>query len=873
MTIFLTLMAQQYYSIKSFNDANRKQNALFDIIEIADLKSTDLRFKWRGYRPTPSNLALIAIDDISVQEVGRWPWSHAKIAQIVDQVFAAGAKSLAFDIVFAEPEESIRQPGPDLIMTKALDAHRDRVVLGSFSENYDGETLKSLKPYQDYCRNEAFRALNANQFVKLNPTFIMNDLADDFVDLEFKNVLGPIFVDLRQKVEDELLQSYYHKSSLAQLTPQQQKHIALTQNDETYAYCWRWLTDEDEYFKSSEIRNQYSELLSHHEIFKNSDIDQALGKFKMAVASHPVPPFQNWTINIKEFQDSTDLTGSFNAEQDQDGAIRKSALFFRTGNRIGTSFIPSIGLQNYLLSTGLQARVDFDKDPHWPLQKILSRFEIYDSSQDPEKLVGSVPVDNQGRLSLNYYGGSHMFPHVSAKDLLSDSPTLTVSQEIQNPTTHLWTLETREVSKSDFLSGKALIIGATASGIYDLRVTPFEKNYPGPEVHLTLMGNLLDRKFLQSRGNESFWMIIFFLVFGIFFSLFISKLSALSGFLLTFFSLTLILFTDSILFERGYLVTTVLPLFLVLTLYMILTFYKYLTEERKKKYLRSTFSKYVSPAIVDEILKDPSNVDLGGQKMTLTVFFSDIRGFTTFSESMDAKVLAQFLNRYLTPMTNVIFANKGTLDKYMGDGIMAFFGAPIAFADNAECACRAALQSLKELEKLNQVLKKENWPPLSIGIGLNTSEMNVGNMGSDVVRSYTVIGDAVNLGSRLEGVTKEYGVQIIISEFTRDLIQNQFTTRKIGLVRVKGRKQPVQIFELISEGPAPIEWQEALILFHEALENYLRKDFSRALGQFKLCLIKRPEDGPSQIYLDRCLSYIQSPPPADWDGVDTMTSK
>jgi adenylate cyclase len=321
-------------------------------------------------------------------------------------------------------------------------------------------------------------------------------------------------------------------------------------------------------------------------------------------------------------------------------------------------------------------------------------------------------------------------------------------------------------------------------------------------------------------------------------------------------------------------ITTIsLPIVLVLSLYLFLTFYKYFTEERKKKELKGTFEKYVSPAIVDEILADPSHLELGGRKEIITVFFSDVRGFTTISEKLDPRALSDLLNSYLTPMTRLVFEHKGTLDKYMGDAIMAFFGAPIHYSDHAAHACRCALAHLKKLKELQDEYERKGLPTIDIGIGLNTGEASVGNMGSDIVRNYTVMGDNVNLGSRLEGINKQYGTRIIISEFTYAEVKNDFVTREIDWVRVKGKAQPVKIFELIAEGTAPSEAVEMIKWFNEGYHFYHEKNWEKGVGSFTQALNVSPNDSCSKLYLQRCTDFLHHPPPDDWDGVFIMKTK
>jgi adenylate cyclase len=225
-------------------------------------------------------------------------------------------------------------------------------------------------------------------------------------------------------------------------------------------------------------------------------------------------------------------------------------------------------------------------------------------------------------------------------------------------------------------------------------------------------------------------------------------------------------------------------------------------------------------------------------------------------------------------MTNLVFTHKGTLDKYMGDAIMAFWGAPIHFTDHAKHACRCALEMLDKLKELQEEYRAKGLPEIDIGIGLNTGEMSVGNMGSDTVRSYTVMGDAVNLGSRLEGINKQYGTRIIISEFTLNAIKDDFVTREVDWVRVKGKAQPVRIFELVGEiGKVDEKRRELIKLFDEGFKLYHAREFATAVEVFKRALEIESHDACTQLYIERCEDYVTEPPSADWDGVYTMKTK
>jgi adenylate cyclase len=257
----------------------------------------------------------------------------------------------------------------------------------------------------------------------------------------------------------------------------------------------------------------------------------------------------------------------------------------------------------------------------------------------------------------------------------------------------------------------------------------------------------------------------------------------------------------------------------------------------------------------------------------MTAFFSDVRGFTTISEKLTPEELSRVLNLYLTPMTEIVFKNSGTLDKYMGDAVMAFFGAPIKDADHAKHACRCALESIAKLKEIQVEFAQKNLPMIDIGIGINTGDMSVGNMGSNIVQNYTIMGDAVNLASRLEGINKEYGTRIIISEFTQKEIADAFTTREVDRVRVKGKLKPVVIYELLCEGTPSAEVSEQLKIYEQGMSAYQKKDFSQALIFFQELFAKTPEDSVAELYIERCTDYLDTPPPADWDGVYVMKTK
>jgi adenylate cyclase len=310
---------------------------------------------------------------------------------------------------------------------------------------------------------------------------------------------------------------------------------------------------------------------------------------------------------------------------------------------------------------------------------------------------------------------------------------------------------------------------------------------------------------------------------------------------------------------------------------MAVSLYRALVEEKEKRKVRSAFGQYLSPEVIRRLLVNPQLVE--PRKTEITVMFSDIRGFTTISEKLDAQELAVFLNGYLSDMTRIVFRTRGTLDKYIGDAVMAFWGAPYEESQHAVQACLAALEMMKHVRALQKKWAAEGKPALDIGIGLNSGVASVGNMGSELRYGYTALGDAVNLSSRLEGLNKEYGTHIIANESTYAAAKDAgFFFRELDLIRVKGKLQPVTIYELLAQRSdlqdgTLAEFQQRVHAFNEARKLYRQRRWKAAHSAFQSILDRWSDDGPSILYLRRCQEYLAEEPQADWDGVFTMTHK
>ncbi|OFW27552.1 MAG: hypothetical protein A3H27_13615 [Acidobacteria bacterium RIFCSPLOWO2_02_FULL_59_13] len=547
--------------------------------------------------------------------------------------------------------------------------------------------------------------------------------------------------------------------------------------------------------------------------------------------------------NLRLFADAAKSYGAFNFEADNDGTYRRAPLIFHYNdpNRptIEENFYPSLDVQVARIYLGADAQNTI----------------VWFNQTGPEaiELAGrQIVPDVTGSVLINYAGPSRTYAHYSFSDVAEG------------------------LTPAGTFRDKIVLVGATALGIGDLRPIPFEKQgYMGVEIHANVVDNILHDNFLRRGFSEEMTdlgvLLVCGLVMGLIFVLvrplisslaYVAAVVALLGFVYYEFA------------ANGRWLATVLP-FVTLSLnYLGVTSYRVLFEEKEKRKVRGAFSQYVAPGFIAQILKDPGRLKLGGEQVELTVMFSDIRGFTSISEKLTPPQLVELLNEYLTAMTEIVFQNRGTLDKYIGDAVMAFWGRPFFdLHDHATWACRAALLMGESLQQLNDGWRLQGKPPLKIGIGINTGPMMVGNMGSHRRFNYTVMGDHVNLGSRLEGLNKEYGTQIILSQNTYEYVESEFVVRELDLIRVKGKSQPVAIYELL--GPASEQARHAELLgkFQKALEAYKSGHWESAYEMFQELASRYPSDGPTKLFLDRCQHFLEAAPQGVWDGVFTMSHK
>lgn len=531
--------------------------------------------------------------------------------------------------------------------------------------------------------------------------------------------------------------------------------------------------------------------------------------------------------------------GWINVKLDEDGFVRQVPINSDLEGKLTESFSLQLA-RDYLNEKDFQPEIQgshyaFGDDLNIPV------VSLYDKQHD---LMSHF-------MYVNYFAQPHSYTQISMSDVLKENFINTEGNRVD-------------------LRDKIVLIGPTAIDLQDYYLSPVSHGVrmPGVEIHANNIQTIISEKFLRDQSSFSLWaLLLSLIVINIFL---FSKLRVRFAIPILLAELFGIVFAGIVAYESRLFLNVIYPLITILLSFVGTFLLRFILEQNERKFIQGAFGHYVNKTVVDQILKDPKMLELGGAKREVTAFFSDIAGFTSISEKMEPGQLVNFLNRYLDDMTTVILNQHGTLDKYEGDAIMAFWGAPIPATDHAKNACLAALENQKKLAEFRQECEKQGLPSIHIRIGINSGDVIAGNMGSETRFDYTIMGDNVNLASRLESINKQYGTEVMISEMTYEQIKEDFVCRELDQIRVKGKDQPVRVYELIGKKGEVESGKESIIkLFAEALDLYRKKDFNTAMQKFSAV----PNDPPSQVFVDRCAEFIKNPPAANWDGVYTFTVK
>jgi adenylate cyclase len=428
---------------------------------------------------------------------------------------------------------------------------------------------------------------------------------------------------------------------------------------------------------------------------------------------------------------------------------------------------------------------------------------------------------------------------------------------------------------AETLAGKFIIVGYTGTSTTDIGVNPFQEEYKNVGTHASVVNTILAGEFVDDLP----WWFSFLigLAVSIAVAAVLQKLKPLLSIIVGIGFIVIVLLAGYLIFRfTGIYIHLLTPSLFVFITFLSLSIIKFLQTENEKSYVRNAFSHYLSDDVIQELLQNPDRLNLGGQQKYLTAMFTDVQGFSTISEQLDPVELVTLLNEYLTAMSDTVLKQRGTIDKYEGDAIISFFGAPVEYTDHAERACYAAVK-MKSLELiLNKRFDEEGTSPkpLLTRIGINTGDMVVGNMGTIGKMDYTIMGNSVNLAARLEGVNKQYGTWILISEPTYKELGEGYAVRKLDRVRVVGIDEPIRLYELIDKIVfTPKEKIEILDIFNEAIEYFEERDYSKTKEHLKEIQKIDPDDGPARTFIARCDKFIKDPPAAKWDGVFNLTEK
>lgn len=557
------------------------------------------------------------------------------------------------------------------------------------------------------------------------------------------------------------------------------------------------------------------------------------GTFK----GHPIDFIQSdgYGGNLDELQNRAASAGHFTQAPDADGVVRRVPMVIEYDGAYYESL--SLAIVRTLMGS----------------PKLMAGFGG-DGKDAGLEWIGfdnvRIPVDSAARTLVPYRGLRESFKYISATDILNERTPL------------------------DDLKNKIIIVGTTAPGLMDLRSTPVDEVYPGVEIHANLVSGMLNNTIKSNPPYVVGAEVTLLLLVGVALSLWLPRLSPIKITVVSTVILLASVVINGVIWQNnGIALPLASGLMMIFSIFALNMSYGFFVESRTKRQITNLFGQYVPKEVVGELSERPDQVSMEGDSREMTILFSDVRGFTTISEGLDSKELSLLMNEFLTPLSRVVYKHRGTIDKYMGDCIMAFWGAPLPDAQHASHGITAGLEMLKTLEGLQPYFKERGWPPIHIGVGLNTGRVSVGNMGSEVRVAYTVMGDPVNLASRLEGITKEYGAGIVVGENTKKAAP-EFVYRELDLVRVKGKDKPVAIFEPMGLADQVGEKQLAEIeLFHQALLSYRQQDWDRA-GQLLSELQKMSPDAKLyHVYAERIAYFRDNPLASDWDGVFVFKTK
>jgi len=759
------------------------------ILERLELVASDIRFQFRGPKKPGKDLVIAAIDEKSIDQLGRWPWPYTVQAELINRLRSYGARVITYDVVFSSSDTSGGIRNLNRIKTKM---EAEGIGRGSATSSFLNQAIKEADHDAIFARS---------------------------LKRSRRTILGYFF--------------QFSKKNIGHLNESQMKQFLANIRSSKYSAIK----------KSPGVR------------LKDIDLPRAL-----AVES-----------NIDILSKSARGGAYFSMVPDIDGAIRRYPLIVQYRDLVE---IP--GEQDYLFAP-IAVRT---------VERFLKGTTIFWIDPVGVAKVGIsgrkkilIPTNARGEMYINYLGPGGTFPEYSIVDIINGR---------------------KDLAPRSAFRRKMVLIGPTAIALADLRVTPFDKAIPGVNIHATVIDNMMSNQFLERPWWSDTWFTLIpmdfkipllgkieiaipfigytagsILFLGLLGTLLLPRVGALGGgvgaIAFLFGSVTL---NQYLFVNYGWWLSVSYPIFTIILVYAGMTIFHYVIEQRDKRFIQSAFSTYLSPKVVEQLVENPDFLKLGGERKEITAFFSDVAGFTSVSESLTPEELVHLLNEYLSDMTDIILRYDGTVDKYEGDAIIAFFGAPHPMPDHAARCSLVALDMQEKMVELRAGWRARNMKELFMRIGLNTGPAVVGNMGSNIRMDYTMMGDTVNTAARFEGANKEYGSAIMIGQVTYESAKDVIEARELDLINVVGKAEPVPIYELVAKkSELSPEKSKCLEFYQQGLEMYRNREFADAMGIFAQGLGQIKDDGPSKNMIKRCEYYILDPPGKTWNGAFIMTSK
>lgn len=842
--------------------------SLTQIYEIFELKLYDLRFKLKPSMPVWEYLTFVDIDENSINEIGLYPWPRTILAKGLDVMDRVGAAQVNFDILF--PDESPNQlDNDDLKKLEAKSREGARISgkeLQSLVKNNDALLAKSIQSISRVILTYEFRRKEltldiaerqqTKEFLAARKRFL--DLASVPIpagrEKEMKSLYNPTITGISYPIPPLMMAA---------------RSFGFSDRD----------TDVDGGFRKIRLVNAFEgriffnlalSMLMDICRVKPGNVDIVPGsKIVLRNAFNPVTQeirdltipiddkgmmYVNWTESRQRDykRENAFNTIPFNTLFLYEKWADDIHKFFDEAGATGGSV--TLAILNDTIGEATKryhkAATPEERKKEW---KVIA---------DARKKIFAI---KKGYRKLYAENIRQMEKEAAAKN----DPAL--KKEVKIMKDDLVAMD--QVIRVEALQDNVIITGLTATGTIDIGITPLNPEYPRVGIYHNTINTILQHRYITRTGHAVNWIIIVLIALAM--GILVQRMTARKSLILigcAFFGITIVII---MLFIIGEIWIEQMGISLaILVPSLTLTSIKLMSEESQKRFIKSAFSYYLSPTVIDEIIKDPDSLELGGEEREITIFFSDVKSFSTISEKLTPKELVVRLNEYLTEMTDIILKYNGTVDKYIGDAIMAFYGAPTLMPDHAVKACIAAIDMKKRLRELQEKWRGMKIEPIFARMGIHSGKATVGNMGSRTRMDYTAMGDAVNLASRLEGANKSFETSAMISGSTYEAAKDRIEARMLGKIRVVGKTEAVPIYELLGlKGALPDYMYGMLEKYNEGRGFFVKRDWKQAINSFKQAARLLPDDGPSRIYIEKCEEYMKAPPAKRWDGVFVLKQK